>query len=398
MKSLWHVIRVVWFKEALDNLRDRRSLLSSLLMGPLLGPILFGMLMSYMLSVELEQAQSTLEVPVLGAEHAPALAEWLAAQDILLQPVTDEQADLARQIRERQFKLALEIPADYPAQLATGKPATVQLYYDSTQQKTRSQRRRLEQAIERYGQTVAAQRLLLRGVHPQLIQPLRVQQRDQAPKGSDAARLLAMLPYFFIMAVFVGGMHVAMDATAGERERNSLEPLFTLPVPRWALMLGKILAASQFALFSLLLNMLAFWVSLRFIPLEAMDMKLAWTPAGAVMILLAMLPMPLLASGLQTLIAAQAKSFREAQTYVSLLMFVPIVPSLILMIAPVDSADWMYWVPILGQNLIINEAVRGETITLLHLFSAVLGTLLLAVLTAGAAAGVYTREKLALSS
>lgn len=397
MNALWHVIRVVWFKEALDSLRDRRSLLSSLLMGPLLGPILFGLLMSYMLSVELEQAQATLEVPVQGAEHAPALAEWLAARDILLQPV-DANTDLAGQIRNHKHKLALRIPEDYPGQLAAGQPATVQLYYDSTQQKTRSQRRRLEQAIERYGQTVAAQRLVLRGLHPQLIQPLRVELRDQAPKGADAARLLAMLPYFFIMAVFVGGMHVAMDATAGERERNSLEPLFTLPVPRWALMLGKILAASQFALFSLLLNMLAFWISLRFIPLEAMDLKLAWTPAGAAMILLAMLPMPLLASSLQTLIAAQAKSFREAQTYVSLLMFLPIVPSLILMIAPVDSADWMYWVPILGQNLIINEAVRGETITLPHLFSAVLGSLLAAMLAAGVAAGVYTREKLALAS
>ncbi len=392
-----HVARITWLKEVLDSFRDRRSLLSSLLMGPLLGPVLFGVLISYMLKTELEQAQAVLEVPVLGHEYAPALVDWLASRDIVLVPVGPEQQDLAAQIRARKFRLALEIPPDYPEKLAQGRPATVKVYHDSTQQKTRSQRRRLERQLERYGEGLGMQRMLVRGMQPELAHPIRIRSLDQAPKGSAAARMLAMLPYFFIMAVFVGGMHVAMDATAGERERNSLEPLFTLPVPRWALMLGKVMAAALFALISLLLNMLAFWFSLRMIPLEAIGMKLAWTPAGVLAVLLAMLPLTLLAASLQTFIAAQARSFREAQTYVSFLMFLPIVPSLILMIAPVDGTGWMYWVPILGQNLVINEAVRGETVTTLHLLGVVGGTLLFSLLAMAAAGWLYQRERVALS-
>ncbi|MGV6851856.1 MAG: ABC transporter permease [bacterium] len=387
-------IKLIFLKETKDNVRDKRSLSSSLIMGPLLGPIIFAVMISFILKTEIEQAEKTLEIPTLGISHAPALVHFLESHDVLPQ---ESSHDTAEQIKQGEIKLALSIPEDYAENLSSGKRATIELQFDSTNRKTGSKVRRVKNLLQNYSSQLASQRLLIRGINPEITRPLKIKEQDLAPPGAGAARMLSMLPYFVMMAVFMGGMHVAIDATAGERERNSLEPLLTLPTPRWQIMSGKLSTAALFSIISLSLNLLAFKVGLQFIPLEQLNMQLALTSSSYVQIFILMLPISLLAAALQTIIASHAKSFREAQTYVSFLMFVPMIPSIGLMVAPVDSAQWMSMVPILSQNILILDILRGESVALLDFILATLSSGLAALLLAVVAAKLYNQEKLAVS-
>lgn len=387
-------IKALFIKETRDNIRDRRALVSSLVMGPLLGPFIFAVLISFILQTEIEQAEKTLKVPIHGTEYAPALMDHLSSLN--LEIVSLEQSAESN-VKDASYKFAVEILPDYASQLSQGLPAKVDIFYDSTNRKTNSQVRRIRNALSGYIKQLGHQRLLLRGINPEILQSLDINRHDLAPKGAGAARMLSMLPYFVMMAVFMGGMHVAIDATAGERERKSLEPLFTLPVPRWQLMTGKMLATALFASISLALNLLAFKFSLYFIPMDELNMKLALTSLSYLLIFVLMLPMAVFASALQTIIAAHAKTFREAQTYVSFLMFVPMIPSLGLMVAPVDNANWMYWLPILSQNILMLDILRGEAVSLMSFLAACFSSGLIAVALAWVAARLYNNEKLAVA-
>jgi len=322
------------------------------------------------------------------------LMHFLESHDIIPVPTTE---DTAAQIKNKEIKLALHIPDDYAENLAGGHSATVEVQYDSTNRKTNSKVRRVKSLLRQYSSQVSSQRILLRGISPEIMRPLKVKENDLAPKGTRAARMLSMLPYFVMMAVFMGGMHVAIDATAGERERKSLEPLFTLPIPRWQIMSGKLATTALFAAISLSLNLIAFKVGLQFIPLEELDLKLALTTNSYIQIFILMLPMTVLAAALQTIIAAHAKTFKEAQTYVSFLMFVPMIPSFGLMMAPVDSASWMSLVPILSQNVLILDILRGESVALIDFVYSSISSGGLALILAVIAAKLFNREKLAIA-
>ena len=221
--------------------------------------------------------------------------------------------------------------------------------------------------------------------------------RDQSTPQSRATLLFAMLPYFLILAGFMGGMYLAIDTTAGERERQSLEPLFANPVPRSRILAGKLAATFAFAMASLGLSLLAFGFAGRFIPVEKLGMVLDFGPHFAAVALLVMVPLVLLASCLQTLIAAFAKSYREAQTYLSLLLLVPMLPSAILAVLPLKAESWMFGVPLLSQHLIITRLVRAEIVTAQQLLLCLICGLVAAALVALVTAHVYKSEKLAIS-
>jgi sodium transport system permease protein len=193
-------------------------------------------------------------------------------------------------------------------------------------------------------------------------------------------------------------MYLAIDLTAGERERQSLEPLFVNPVARWRILLGKLGAIAAFSTASLLLSVVAFGLAGHLVPTEKLGMALDLGPTFAVTVLVLMLPLVALLSVLQTLVAAFAKSYREAQTYLSILMIVPVLPSLLLSVIPVKSADWMYAVPLLGQQMGITELLRGGSVSgvdiVLSLLSGFAATLVVGLITAR----VYLSERLAISA
>lgn len=385
----------VFLKEVRENLRDRRTLISAFLTGPLLGPLLFVLLINITLNRELDKADKPLPVPVIGAEYAPNLVDALKAGGVVPgAPV----ADPARAVKEQDADVVLRIASDYGKAWRAGEPVQVELFYDSSRREAGTAVARVTRLLESYARQQGAMRLVARGLSPSIAWPLQVAKRDQATPQSRAVLLFAMLPYFFVITIFMGGMYLAIDLTAGERERQSLEPLFANPVPRWKILCGKLAAISLFACASLLISLLAFALVGQFIPAAKIGMELDLGVHFAAYVLLLMLPLVLLLSALQTMVAAFAKSYREAQTYLSLLMMVPLIPSAVLAFLPIKAQAWMYAVPLLGQNLGVMQLLRGDGVSAMQIVWCLAGSLLAALITILVTIRLYRSERLAISA
>ena len=385
---------VVLLKEVRENLRDKRTLINALLTGPLIGPLMFVMIMNVVISRQLDQAEAPLELPVIGASNAPNLLEALRQQGFAPQPPV---ADPIAAVRSRDAAAVLRIPADFASSWQKGDPAQVEVYYDSSRRDLLQPVNRLKTMLERYSRVNGAMRLVARGLSPALASPVVVGERDQSTPQSRAGALFSILPYFFVLTVFIGGMYLAIDLTAGERERQSLEPLFANPVPRWRILLGKIAAICVFSVSSLLICVTAFTLAGRLIPTARLGMDLALGPAFALEVIVLMLPLVLLLAALQTLVSAFSRSYREAQTYLGILMLVPALPSVLLSVMPVKTAPWMYAVPLLGQQVGITELLMGGSVTAVQLATCLLCGFLVAALMLAVTARVYGSERLAIS-
>lgn len=388
-------IITVFLKEVRENIRDRRTVLNTLLTGPLLAPLIFVLLINGMVSRELDKAEKPLPVPVIGAEHAPNLIDALKQNGVIIK---DAIANPEQAVRDQDADLVLRIPPSYGEAWNKGEPAQVELIFDKSQRDAQGSVDRLRGIIDEYGQRTSTLRLVARGISPTVVRPVMVANRDQSTAQARGGAMFSILPYFFILGAFVGGMALAIDTTAGERERQSLEPLFANPVARSNILIGKLSATSAFALTSLLLSIVAFSFAGQFMPTEKLGMTLSIGPRFALLTLVTMLPLVFLMASLQTLAAAFAKTFREAQTYLSLLMFVPILPTMMMSFFPFKTETWMYAVPLVGQQVTIMRLIRGEIVTsaeiALCFFCSAIGALIVYFITAA----IYKGERLAIST
>jgi sodium transport system permease protein len=354
-----NALLTVWHKELLDLFRDRRTLAISLLMGPLLMPALIlgiGKLATDRISTQLEKP---LEVPVIGAANAPNLVAWLEGQNIVVKPAP---ADPDGAIRSQAHDVILRIGPKFGEQWRGSMPALVEILHDSSREDAQIPTQRLQSLLDNYNQGVGALRLVARGNSPTTIAPLRVSDRDLATPEARRGQALAFLPYLLILTSFLGGAYLVIDTTAGERERQSLEPLLATPAHRAVIMSGKILAACSFGLLGLALTMAAFKLSFQFAP--GLGIKLDVTLWAIARIMLVLVPIVLIGTCLLTLIAAGAKSVKEAQSYMSVLMLLPMIPTIVLMVNPVKNQLWMLTVPFLAQNQMILKLVRSEAISM----------------------------------
>jgi sodium transport system permease protein len=389
-----NAVFVVFLKEVMENLRDRRTLTNALVLGPLLGPLLFAGLTSLMINRELERGEKPVAVPVIGQDNAPNLVAFLKQNGVRVEAAVD---DPETRVREQDNDMVLRIPAGYGEAWRAGKTAQVELLYDASRRDTGSDVERLRGLLQAYAGQNGATRLMARGLSPALASPMVVASRDLSTPRSRSGLLFAMLPYFLILSAFMGGMYLAIDTTAGERERQSLEPLFATPVSRTRILAGKLAATFAFAMVTLALSLLAFAFARRFIPTEKIGMTLDMGAHFAATTLLCMLPLVLLASCLQTLIAAFAKSYREAQTYLSLLLLLPMLPSAMLAVLPIKAQTWMFAVPLLSQHLIITRLVRAEAVDAAPLLLCLGSGFVAAAAVGWITAKVYRSERLAIS-
>ncbi len=384
----------VFLKEVKENLRDRRTLMSAFLTGPLLGPIMLVMLLNITLNREFDKAEKPLPVPVIGAQYAPNLINAMKASGIVPKAAI---ANPEMAVRKQDADVVLRISPDYAKAWRKGEPVQVELIYDSSQRDANTAVERVSQLVEGYARQQGAMRLVARGLSPGTAWPVIAAKRDQATAQARGALVFSILPYFFVLTIFMGGMYLAIDLTAGERERQSLEPLFANPVARWKILAGKLAAICAFSTASLLISLTAFGVIGRFIPAEKLGMELDLGLRFGSQVLLLLVPLILLLAALQSMVAAFAKSYREAQTYLSLLLLVPAIPSAVLSTMPVKAQGWMYTVPLLGQHLGIVQLLRGDGVTSQQVMLCLAGSLAAAAVAVLATARLYQSERLAIS-
>lgn len=388
-------LTTVFRKEVRENIRDRRALFNSLLLGPLLFPLLFVGMMWFLESAERERAEQTLELPVVGAQYAASLIRFLEQQGtvILPEPVNPEQM-----VRNQEVPVVIRILPEFPEKWEQGLPAPVEVISDPSRQESNAPIRRVKQLLLGYGQQIGALRLQLRGISPQLASPVMIRDVDLSTPKSRAILAVIFLPYVLMITAFTGATHLAMDTTAGEKERKSLEPLLINPVPRWQIMTGKMITTTVFAMASLALTLVSFRIVLPFMPVGAFGMDLTLGVETLLKILLIISPVAILAAAMLTLLASFAKSYREAQSYMGLVILIPMIPSLIFMANPVKAEAWMTAVPLFSQNILIGEVIRGESIPLAWYATSFASTLLIGLILAVVAATLYNRPKLIFST
>lgn len=391
--SIFATVLTVMRKELRDLSRDRRTLALALLLGPLLYPALM-LGMGYLTENRIKtQIDKTLEVPTVGREHAPNLIAFLATHGIV---AVAAPKDLEAAIRDQTVDVALRIDARYAQDWREGHPALVEIVKDSTRRDADIPGNRLRSALEGYSQQVGALRLLARGIDASVAKPINVGMQDLAtPEAKRGVLLSALLPYLLILTSFIGGAYLILDATAGERERQSLEPLLATPAARGAVVSGKIAAACVIGMGTLLLTLLAFKFSAQLS--NSIGRQLNVSFAAMAQMLLILLPMLFIGTSLLTYLAASAKSMKEAQSHMTWLILLPMIPTFALLVNPLKSQPWQYAVPFLAQNQLLLKVIRHEYIgpqTWAIYLAAGFG---LAALLWFAAVRRYHHEKLAIS-
>lgn len=387
-------IATVWRKEVRESLRDRRTLISALLFGPLFGPLILAASLQFLVHRTVEEADQRLVLAVRYAERAPNLIAWLEARNVAVTRVALDDAATRRAVQDRTYPLVLSIPGDFGTRLAAARPAPLQLYSDASAGRTDRNGARARALIAQYGAGIGRLRLLARGVDPLLQMPIVVQEIDVSTPQSRSVTVLGMLSYLVLLAMILGGLYLAIDATAGERERHSLEPLLTTPVPREQLIYGKILASATFMLLSLTLTVIACAIALRFVDLENFGMTARLDAGVVAKIILATAPLALAAAGLMTVVASFTRSYREAQTWLGIVMLVPTLPIVFVGLADLQPSLGLMAVPSLSQHFLITTLLRGEAISPPYALVSVASSLALGAALAFLAGRLYRRESL----
>jgi sodium transport system permease protein len=359
---------VVFLKELKDAFRDRRAVMS-LLLFPVLAPLMI----YYMFNrfIDLGEEALDIELSVAGAEYAPDLIDFLRQNGIRIDSLSLE-ADLGGSLNDagtllktaienRDYDFALLIPVDFSKRMAESVTVNVELHHDSSRTGAGIKLARVQNLIEAWSRETTVLRLMLRGVEPAVIRPVNIARIDVASDQARAQTFLNMIPLLVIMAAFMSGVGIAVDATAGERERKSLEPLLVNPVLRSQLIIGKWLAAALFSVLGLLMVMTLNMFALSQIPLETLGISFYIGSAEILGILLVTVPLAMFATALQIFIGIFAKSFKDAQVYIGLLALLPTLPFLYNTLNSSGRELWMSLVPMLGQNMLLTDVVSGRT-------------------------------------
>jgi len=389
LNSVWCVLR----KELRETLRDRRSLFTTLIIGPVLMPALIGTVIFMAIRHSGVANTGPITLTVVHAERAPRLLNFLRQYQVRVRPISADRAR-ARRLVERQQGPLLYVPRDFGARLAAGKPAPLRLYADDADRSVQGKVERLSTLIGLYSGTIARLRLVARGLDPQLLAPIALHPIDTSTPQSRAALTLGMLSYAILFTMLMSGLYIAIDTTAGERERGSLEPLLTVPVKREHLVYGKMLAACAMMLVSLILTVAAFALTLRHIGLARLGMSANFGPGVAAGIVLGCLPLIPAGAALMTLVASYTRSYREAQTYVGLVLLVPTLPLIFANILGLQPRAALMAVPSLSQHFIIMSLLRAQPLPSGYVAISAGVSLALGVVLVYLAGRLYRRERL----
>jgi sodium transport system permease protein len=385
-------LAVVFRKEILDNFRDRRSLTSAMLFGPLFGPVLFAVMISFALDRVVSSEDALVRVAVIGAEHAPNLVEHLRRSNADIVPMDVDLEQARKMVAAGLEDVVLFIPVTFGEEFAAGRPAVLQLVSDSANSAAEEGVRRIRLMLGAYAGRIGSMRLQARGVSPAVTIPIAIDEVDVSTPAGRSVLLLGMMTYFIIFSMLMGGLYLAIDSTAGERERGSLEPLLTLPVSRAVLIVGKILATATYMITALALTLFVFAVVLTQVPLEDLGMTSNFGPGTALRIFILMLPFALLGAALMTCVASFTRSYKEAQTYLTVVLLVPTLPILFAALNTVRPSTALMLVPSLSQHLVITGLMKAETVPISYLLISFISTLVLGLLLTGLATRLYQQR------
>jgi sodium transport system permease protein len=348
----------VYLKELVDALRDRRTLLVVLLSSVAIGPAVL-VLISQLVAGSEKRAEAR-EVVVHGIEHAPTLRNYLERQTYTIR---EAPAGYEQQLKDSKLgDPVLVVPAEFEADLARGKAPVVELLASANNQRSQSGIGPVLRLLRGFNQEQATLRLAVRGVSPAALEALRVEERDLADPASRSAQLSTMVPFFVLMAVLYGALNAALDTTAGERERGSLEPLLMNPAPRLALVLGKWGAVASVGILIAVLSCLSFLPGQWLLRSEALAALFRFGIGEALSFVGLLLPLAGALAAVLMAVAIRCKSFKEAQANATIVLLGVSLLPLVTIFSQEGQAPWHLWVPALAQTALMARVLRGDVL------------------------------------
>lgn len=353
----------VFRKELADALRDRRSWIIALVISMLSGPVVFTLVSSFISGIE-EKAAAR-EVLMVAPERAPTLVNFLQRAGATVKPAPD---DHEAQLRSGRLQNAVVVPpADFEERLSHGETVVVTLVFDDSHDRAQPMVRTASSLLQGFNRETGSLRLVARGVSPQLLAPVEVEEHNLAPSQARGAQLLFIVPWVALIVSVFGVISVAIDVTAGERERGSLEPLLMNPVGVGSIVLGKWAVVMTYSVVIVALTMLGFLASMRLISSETLSALMQLQVREVAIFSAVLLPFAALMAAVNMLAATFGRSFKEAQTYVSYIAMAVQFAALVPVLLTVRDAFWQLLLPSVGQLAVLMKTLRGETVTLVHL-------------------------------
>jgi sodium transport system permease protein len=365
----------VYIKEIIDALRDRRTMLVVLVTGVLMGPLILIALSGFIATLELRAERR--EVFVSGLEYGPSLRNYFERQTWTVKPAP---ADFENQLRSS--KLAdpvVVIPKDFETAILHGDAPVVEFVNDSGNKQSAAAAPRVVQLLNGFNRERAGLSLAMRGVSRALLDPIQVEERDLASTQTRAVKITGLLPFFVIMAVLYGALNAALDTTAGERERGSLEPLVMNPANSLTLVLGKWGAVATVSMLIALLNCFSFLPAQWLLRSDTLQAMFQFGLREALMFLVVLLPFAAALSAVLMGVAISCKSFKEAQANSAFLILGVSLMPMVTIFDQSGEAPWHLWVPALAQNTLMTRVLKGEDFTPLQLAVPLLVCVLLTV-------------------
>ncbi|MFD2164765.1 ABC transporter permease [Thalassotalea euphylliae] len=351
MSSGFNQFKALITKEFKEAFRDKRALMVAFSMS-LLAPIVIIAMSKTMIKEMVEKP--AVYASIEGAQYAPKLMKAFRDDNILPLEEADESA---KPIWEKR-NIAISIPETYGEDMVAGKVINVVLNADYSDKATLAPLRRVKDVVRDHARSIGYKRLVMRGIDVRILQPIKLVEQDRAQPSGNAMMISLMLGLYLLMGAFMSGLSVAIDSSAGERERNVLEMLLCQPVSTIKIVLAKLTCASSISVISIVLMLAVTSASIGFVDLTKVGMTFSIDAFTFVTLLLLLIPICIVAAALQLFVAFQAKSFKEAQSTVTMLIMVPAFVPFVLMF--IDNRPlWLDWIPVAGQSIIMEDLFKG---------------------------------------
>ena len=363
-----NAIFAIFCKELTDSIRDRRTLMMVLFSALLFVPLLLVIFSEIMSQVEAQEDNRT--VMAVNIKQAPRLENFILRQGY---QIKDAPKDYEEKLRSKELSQpVLLVPENFEENLSQAKKVTLEIVFDTSNQQAEFGLRPLRKLLESYTQEAAVMGLMMRGVSPEILQLVDIKEHHLNRADERKVTVTGMLPFALIMAIVIGGMFSAIDTTAGERERGSLEPLMMNPVNGWQLAIGKWGAVATISMLVALLTVLSFFPSQWLVRNDALRAEFQFGANDAVSFLLVLLPLAAAISAVQVAISLTCKSFKEAQVRNQILSMVISMAPVMLMFNTGREPAWFQWTPSIAQALMMNHVLKGEAVAITSMAIALL--------------------------
>jgi len=354
---MWRTLKAVFYKELIDAVRDKRALRLAFL-PPVYMVVFFSLGIGFAIHLQ-KEGQSNIELNVSG--HAPELIAWLEENQITIQrhDTDNNDTDLYQAIENGELEFGLSLPVE-PQAPGDKEPLPVTLVYNAANQSVHGPLGTVRNLMYQFSSRQAAINVMARGLSPELMAPVRIKETNVASEQQMGGLILAGVPLLLLMSAMMGSMGFAADMTAGERERRSLEPLLINPTSSGLIIAGKWLAAVSLTLTVVALTLLLLSIALTLLPFNQMGFRVDVGALAVLAIFASLIPVAMIAAALQLALGILSRSFKDAQTYMSLLVLLPMIPFFIVMTSPGIYADWQLWVPLLGHQTVLKSLLLGD--------------------------------------